>query len=162
MGAVAVVGVFMAGPLARAAAAQEAVYIVRHAERANDESNSPLSAEGHARADRLAGMLRDAGITDIFVSEFERTAQTVAPLASRLGIAPTAVPADDPGALLRRIRRIGPKARVLVAGHSDTVPALLKALGCKPPVTIAKAEYDNLFVVVARGTAGPACLRLRY
>jgi len=162
VGAVLVVGAFMAGPFARAAVAQEAVYIVRHAERADDESTSPLSAEGHARAARLAGMLRDAGITAIFVSEYQRTAQTVAPLASRLGITPTAVPADDPAALLHKIRRTGPKARVLVAGHSDTVPALLTALGCKPPVTIAKAEYDNLFVVVARGTAGPACLRLRY
>lgn len=162
VGAALVVGAFMGGPFARAAAAQEAVYIVRHADRANDESTSPLSVEGLARAARLADMLRDAGITDIFVSEYQRTAQTAAPLASRLGITPTAVPADDPGALLRKIRRTGPKARVLVAGHSDTVPALLTALGCKPPVTIAKAEYDNLFVVVARGTAGPACLRLRY
>jgi broad specificity phosphatase PhoE len=162
VGAVLVVGAFMAGPFARAAAAQEAVYIVRHAERADDESTSPLSAEGQARAARLAGMLRDAGVTDIFVSEYQRTAQTVAPLATRLGITPAAVPADDLAALLHRIRRTGPKARVLVAGHSDTVPALLKALGCKPTVTIAKAEYDNLFVVAARGAAGPVCLRLRY
>jgi broad specificity phosphatase PhoE len=161
-GAFLVIGAVLAGPFVTAAAAQEAVYVVRHAERVDDEKLSLLSAEGHARAARLAGILRDAGITRIFVTEYERTAQTAAPLAERLGLTPAVVPTGEMGALLEKLRAAGPKARVLVAGHSDTVPALLKALGCAEPITIAKAEYDNLFVVVAGGTSGPACLRLRY
>jgi broad specificity phosphatase PhoE len=72
------------------------------------------------------------------------------------------VRADDMGALLEQLRATGPKARVLVAGHSDTVPALLKALGCTEPITIAKAEYDNLFLVIPGDKASPLQLRLRY
>jgi broad specificity phosphatase PhoE len=158
----AVLTASVTGPVVCAATAQEAVYLVRHAERVDDAKDSLLSAEGHARAARLAEMLRDAGITHIFVSEYQRTAETAAPLAARLGITPQAVPADDRDALLARVRAAGPKARVLIAGHSDTVPALLKLLGCTQPITIAKAEYDNLFVVLPGEKATPMLLRLRY
>jgi phosphohistidine phosphatase SixA len=162
VGALLVAGAALAGPLARNAAAQEVVYVVRHAERADDEKLSLLSAEGHGRAARLAGILRDAGITHIVVTEYQRTAQTAAPLAGRLGLTPAVIPADDPAALLSGLRAAGPKARVLVAGHSDTVPALLKALGCREPITIAKTEYDNLFLVIPRDNTSPVLLRLRY
>jgi broad specificity phosphatase PhoE len=158
----AVLAASVVGPVVCAATAQEAVYLVRHAERVDDAKDSLLSAEGHARAARLAEMLRDAGITHIFVSEYRRTAETAAPLAARLGITPQAVPANDRDALLVKVRAAGPKARVLIAGHSDTVPALLMLLGCTQPITIAKAEYDNLFVVIPGDKAAPLLLRLRY
>ena len=152
----------LGGPVLRVATAQEAVYLVRHAERVDDAKDSLLSAEGRARAARLAGMLRDAGITHIFVSEYQRTAETAAPVAARLGITVQKIPADRLDALLARVRAAGPKARILIAGHSDTVPALLKALGCTQQVTIAKAEYDNLFVVISGDKTGPVLVRLRY
>jgi broad specificity phosphatase PhoE len=152
----------LGGPLLRVATAQEAVYLVRHAERLDDAKDSLLSAEGRARAAHLAEMLRDTGITHIFVSEYRRTAETAAPVAARLGITVQKIPADRPDALLARVRAAGPKARILIAGHSDTVPALLKALGCTQQVTIAKAEYDNLFVVIPGDKAGPVLVRLRY
>jgi phosphohistidine phosphatase SixA len=144
--------------------AQEAIYIVRHAERASDEPLSPLSAEGHARAARLADILRDAGITAIFVTEYERVAQTAQPTATRLGLTPTVIMADDTSGLVAKVHALGPSARVLIAGHSDTVPKLLAALGYATPVTIAKGEFDNLFVVIPGKPPGvpPVVLRLRY
>ena len=36
---------------------------------------------------------------------------------------------------------------VLVVGHSNTVPAIIRALGATEPVTIADSEYDDWFVV---------------
>jgi broad specificity phosphatase PhoE len=158
----AVAAASVVGPVVCAATAQEAVYLVRHAERVDDARDSLLSAEGRARAAHLAEMLRDAGITAIFVSEYRRTAETAAPLAARLGITAVKVPADQLGVLLARVRAAGPKARILIAGHSDTVPALLKALGCTQQVTIAKAEYDNLFIVIPGDKVAPRLLRLRY
>ena len=136
-GAALVLVASLGGPLVGRAAAQEAIYLIRHAERASDEKTSLLSEDGQARAARLADVLRDAGITHIFVSEYQRTAQTVEPLAARLGVTPKVVPADERGALLAAIRAAGPKARILVSGHSDTVPDLLMMMGCRPPVTIA-------------------------
>jgi phosphohistidine phosphatase SixA len=154
----------MAVACAAPASAQEAIYIVRHAERASDEPLSPLSAAGRARAARLADILRDAGITAVFVTEYERTAQTAQPTAARLGLAPTVNKADDTPGLVAKVRALGSSARVLIAGHSDTVPKILAALGYSTPVTIAKGEYDNLFVVMPAKTSGapPVVLRLRY
>jgi broad specificity phosphatase PhoE len=159
----AVLSVLFATVCAQPASAQEAIYIVRHAERASDDTQSLLSAEGHARAARLADLLRDAGVTAVFVSEYERTAQTVQPTAARAGLTPTVHKADDTPGLVAAVRALGPKARVLVAGHSDTVPAILAALGYATPVTIAKGEFDNLFVVVpGPASTPPLVLRLRY
>jgi len=49
---------------------------------------------------------------------------------------------------------------VLVVGHSNTLPGVIKALGITEPVSIAEEDYDNLFVVI-RGEK-PSLLRLHY
>ena len=61
-----------------------------------------------------------------------------------------------------RIRKDNPNDVVLVVGHSDTVPELLRLLGHPEPVTIAPAEYDNLFVAIPDKGGPPTVLRLRY
>jgi len=66
----------------------EAIYIVRHAERLDDEKLSRSLEKATRGRPASPRILRDAGITHIFVSEYQRTAQTAAPLAARLGIRP--------------------------------------------------------------------------
>jgi hypothetical protein len=51
---------------------------------------------------------------------------------------------------------------VLFVGHSNTMPALLKALGYSTPIKIPETEYDNLFVVIPKSDGSPTVLRLRY
>jgi broad specificity phosphatase PhoE len=145
------------------ATAQEVVYLVRHAERLDSSTDSPLSAEGRARATRLAQMLRDAGITAIYVTEFQRTAQTAQPLADLLKLPLIKTPATDPDALISRLRSSDSRARVLVVSHSDRLPVLLHDLGYAPEMTIAATEYDDLFVVVPGDRPGTSIvMRLRY
>ena len=72
-----------------AVAAQEAVFVVRHAERADTSADSVLSPAGEFRAQRLGAMLRDAGITRIYTTNVRRTVQTAAPLAAALRLTPT-------------------------------------------------------------------------
>ena len=51
---------------------------------------------------------------------------------------------------------------VLVVGHSEIRPqAPLRLLGHPEPVTIAPAEYDNLFVAIPNKGGPPTVLRLR-
>lgn len=150
--------------LPSAALAQSAVFIVRHAERADAGMSAgtsidpDLSEAGRARADSLGGMLKDARITQIYVTEFKRTRQTAEPLAKLLQIEPTVVSSKDMPGLVERVK--GASGNVLVVGHSNTVPGILKALGVEDAVAIADSEHDNLFVVT-RG-ASPSLLRLRY
>lgn len=156
---------------ATAAAAQQVIYVVRHAERADSApaagqamtapaNDPPLSAAGHARAARLAAMLRSADIWQVLATEFQRTRQTGAPLAKALNLEVTTSPAREPDALLARIREA--KGNVLVVGHSNTVPELLKRLGVKDPITIPESEYDNLFIVTRPASGEPILVRLRF
>jgi phosphohistidine phosphatase SixA len=144
------------------AAAQEAIYVVRHAERADQSTDSPLSATGTARARHLADVLKDAGITHVFTSERLRTIDTAAPTAAAIHVHANQMPAADTSALAAKISTLGAHDRALVVGHSNTVPELLRALHVAAIVTIADEEYDNLFVVVPQQNNAPTLLRLKY
>jgi broad specificity phosphatase PhoE len=141
-----------------AADAQSTIFIVRHAEKANDPGDDPeLSESGRARAEALAEMLKDAGITAIYVTEFKRTQQTVAPLAQRLGIKVT-IRSAKAADLAQKLRATPGDA--LVIGHGNTIPDLIKELGIATPISIAENDYDNLFVVVL--DEKPRLIRLHY
>ena len=145
--------------LAPLASAESFVVIVRHAEKANDSDKDPnLSDAGRKRAEELAQMLKDAGITAIYTSEFKRTQETAAPLAQALSITPVVVPAKDVAALATKLRE--GKGNTLVVGHGNTIPDLVKALGIDAAINIPENDYTSFFVV----TLGekPQLLRLRY
>ena len=117
-----------------------------------------LSDVGRARANALAALLQDAKITAIFTTEYKRTRDTAQPLATATGIAAAAVDSKDAAGLIARVKASA--GNVLVVGHSNTVPDVIKALGVTEPVAIADDQFDNLFVVI-RGDR-PALLRLHY
>jgi len=148
------------------AEAQRLVLLVRHAERADGgappagmqgPADPDLSAEGHARAGRLATMLADAGITRIVVTEFRRTAQTAEPLARRLALTPDRMAAADVKTLTARLAAAADDV-VLVVGHSNSIPSIVAALG-GPKITIAESDYGNLFILVP---ATRTLTKLRY
>ena len=140
--------------------AQRAIILVRHSERLDSSSDSPLSDVGRARSERLASELKDAGITAIYTSQYRRTIETAEPLAKALGIKPEVVAANEQPKLLERLRTVNRNDVVLIVGHGNTVPALIKDLGAKEEVTIAESEYSNLFILVPGST--PLLLRLRF
>ena len=122
------------------------VYLVRHAERAEDGTNDPhISSDGEARASLLARMLADAGIQRIHSTSYQRTRETAVPLAEQLGIEVDAYDASDLPGLAARLRDEG--GRHLVVGHSNTTPEAVAALGGDPGGPIAEDEYDRLYVV---------------
>ncbi|HEY1913434.1 MAG TPA: phosphoglycerate mutase family protein [Vicinamibacterales bacterium] len=157
-----IVALLIAAAIAPRAGGQEAIYLVRHAERTSTAADSPLSAAGQARARRLATSLRDAGITKIFTTDLRRTIQTAAPLAKTINLRPTVIAASDTAALIASVHAASLHDRLLIVGHSNTVPDVLRALGVNPEITIADTEFDNLFIVIPRGDAPPMMLRLRY
>jgi phosphohistidine phosphatase SixA len=148
------------------AVAQTAVFIVRHAERADTAAGGTpmmaadpnLSAAGRVRARSLATTLKDAGITAIFATEFKRTQQTAAPLAKALGLTVVTIAAADSAGLVAKIK--ASPGNVLVVSHSTRAPEVIKGLGVDTPPAVAESEFDNLFIVT-RGEK-PALLRLHY
>src|SRR5205085_354526 len=94
----------LGGLLAPTAAGQSTIFIVRHAEKAQGGGDDPvLSEAGQARAESLANLLKDAGISAIYTSEVKRTQQTAAPLARTLHLDPTIVAAKDRAALMAQL-----------------------------------------------------------
>ena len=140
------------------------VILTRHAEK-NIEPNNPdpdLSAEGQARAQELARMFGDAGIKAIYATQYKRTQQTVKPLADKIGVAPAQVEAKNTAELVRQIRAQHNGDVVFVAGHNNTVPEIIAALGGPQLPIIPETEYDNLYVLTIYRVGKAKLLKLKY
>ena len=133
-------------------AAMTTVFVVRHAEKAVDGTrNPPLSVEGVAHAERLAALLgsgrEGARLAAIYATEFRRTRQTAEAVAARAGLRVKVLPAANVAAVAEDVKAHHRGSAVLVVGHSNTVPALIQALGGKAVPPIGEAEYGRLYVV---------------
>ena len=148
------------------ALAQKAVILVRHAELEGAAMAEPkhlaLSTVGEQRAKRLADLLKDAGINAIYVTDFARTNKTAEPLYRELNMQPVVLPKGDPRELVERVRKQHANETVLMVGHTDTLPGLIKALGHSEDIKIESQDYSNLFVLVPKSEGAPTFLRIRY
>lgn len=167
-------------PLALAHRAQAAqpgphtVILVRHAEKdsAKDKNDPPLTELGTRRAEELARLLGHAGVTRLVASEYRRTQATLAPLAQACGVALETRPAKELDALAAELAAAPSGSLTVVAGHSNTVPALAKALGVTLSELdangyLADDQYDRLFVLTvgagqAETQSRSLALELRY
>ena len=150
--------------------------LVRHGESAPARDDRPfplvdghgdpeLSPLGLDQAERVADRLEHEDVSAIYVTTLQRTAQTAAPLAARLGIEPR-VEADlrevylgewEGGSFRRHVAEGHPAAiRMFTEGRWDAIP------GAEPNDTfatrvrgavdrIASAHADESVVVVAHG-----------
>jgi len=157
---------FLMAPLILASArltdAQQAIFLVRHAEQSVETEDPELTEVGKKRARALASVLKDAGTNVIYTTERRRAIQTAEPIAKSLNIETKRLPLRDLDGLVGRLRIQDAHDRVLVVSHSLALPRLLKALGHPLEVTIPLDEYDNLFVIVPKSEGSPMVLRLRY
>ena len=151
---------------AQTAAGTTTVIIVRHAEKAAEPAADPaLTPAGSARAEALVDVVKDAGVRAVVSTQFVRTRATVAPAAARLGLATETADARAPDhvrALAARILSAYRGGTVLVAGHSNTVPDIVAALGAPKPAAICDAEYDNLYVVTIPPSGAASVVHARY
>ena len=134
---------------AAAADAPRLIYLVRHAERADDGTDSDLSSQGFERAQRLADFLRHVPVQAIYATNYQRTQKTVAPLAAAKGLTTRVLSADKTEALAGELRESSAGV-VVVAGHSNTIPQLIEQLG-GGQVVIGHGDYDNVFLLILTG-----------
>jgi phosphohistidine phosphatase SixA len=149
---------------ASAADATTTIVIVRHAEKATDDPRDPsLSDAGQARAAALATALEGAEVGAIYATQFKRTRGTGELLAKKSGIGVTVRPIANPDAaayaeaLARDVLAKEAGKTVVIIGHSNTVPELVKAFAGRSVPALTEEDYDRLFIVV-RPPSGPARL----
>lgn len=125
------------------------VYLVRHAEKVTGDAagrDPALTVDGQARAETLANLLADKSITHIHSSDYIRTRDTAAPLASITGLAIDIYDPRDLPSLAEKIKNQA--GRHLVVGHSNTIPETVIALGGQGGTAIDEtSEYDRLYQV---------------
>jgi broad specificity phosphatase PhoE len=140
------------------------VILVRHAEK-NIEPNNPdpdLSPAGQERAQELARMFAGAGVNAIYATEYKRTQQTVKPLADRTGVSPQLVEAKQTPELAKDILTKHRGQTIFVAGHNNTVPKIIEALGGDALPDIPESEFDNLFIVTIYRFGKAKVVQLKY
>jgi len=140
------------------------IILVRHAEKSTAPADDPaLSAAGSARAQALARRLAHAGVGAIVTTQWTRTRATAAPLAAARSIVPIEV--STSGAMhvedvVAKLRKLDADV-VLVVGHSNTVPAIILALGGPAVDAIGEADYDRM-LVLELGDHPPRLVDARY
>ncbi|MHB0961759.1 MAG: histidine phosphatase family protein [Gemmatimonadaceae bacterium] len=155
------------GASAQRAAGEKLVFVVRHAEKANATEQDPsLSDIGRARAIALAVALRDAGVSEVFVTQRKRTRETAAVLTAARQLTAHVVPfgastPDHAAAVAAAVRQATGNA-VLVVGHSNTVTRIVAALGGPRLPELCDAAYSNLFIVRLPARGSPTFVRAHF
>lgn len=150
------------------------VFLIRHAERAEEpRQDPPLTEKGVARSEALARLLSTAGVKAIYTSQFARTKLTAEPLAKQLGITATPlslkISPSNPRAIAEEstketVDKILSHAggSVLVVGHSNSIPDVIKMLGGDVVPTIDEKKFDDLFVVTVYANGKAKVTHLKY
>jgi phosphohistidine phosphatase SixA len=140
------------------------VILVRHAEK-KIEPNNPdpdLAPAGVERAQEIARAFGESGVNVIFATQFKRTQQTVKPLADRTVVPITLLDANQTDELVKRIQTDLRGKTVFVAGHNNSVPAIVSKLSGETYPVIPETEYDNLFVVTIYRFGKAKVMKLKY
>ncbi|KIG17510.1 hypothetical protein DB30_03211 [Enhygromyxa salina] len=134
------------------------IYVVRHAEKQQlpedapeaARKDPPLSREGQLRA---MGLTEDVPVRDIdavYVTKTKRSKDTASAVVALNSVELITYPPQDTDGLVERLRRRHGQ-QVLVVGHSNTIPLLLKGLGVPEAVEIDEAQYGDMWVVTLHG-----------
>ena len=132
-----------------------------------ESSDPPLSPSGLERAELLADFLQDidvvAGVDAIYASDRQRTQQTAARLADRLGLEIQLADPYDVEPFMARVLSEHKGEIVLVVTHSDIIAPLVEELhGSKNLPPIETDEYGNLYIVTIPSFGKVKTLRLHY
>jgi len=136
--------------------AKKIIVLVRHAEKSTSTSKDPsLSPKGELRAKSLLSTLENTPLTGLIATPYKRTQETLHPMSEQRGL-PMIIVAISSGvtahidATVKAIQsRTG---NVLVAGHSNTLPLIISALGGPQINPIGEDEYSNMYILSLSAT----------
>lgn len=130
------------------------IIVVRHAEKASDDPKDPgLSDQGKIRANKLAEILKHTDLEAIFTTQYKRTQQTGLPAASKAGIEVQVRPATRENSktyaaeLLKEIRKKFRGKTVLIVGHSNTAPEIVKQMTGIDVGPIDESTFNRFYVI---------------
>jgi broad specificity phosphatase PhoE len=140
------------------------VILVRHAEKKLEPDNPDpdLAPEGVERAQQIARVFAEAGVNAIYATQYKRTQQTVKPLADRIRVPVTLLNSNQTDELVSRIQTTHRGQTIFIAGHNNSVPAIVSLLSNETFPQIPESEYDNLFIVTIYRFGKAKVTKLKY
>ena len=137
------------------------VYLVRHAEKADDGTDDPpLAIAGRIRVQTLKALLADVSLSHVRTTDWKRTRDTARPFAVEAGLELVMYDPRELEAVAAEIRAT-PGCH-LVVGHSNTTPQLVAALGGDSGGEIDDLEYDRLYILVIEAGRTTVTTLLRF
>ena len=145
------------------AAAQQAVIVVRHAEKADQTPDTALSAEGPGAGQ---GPGRSAARRRRHPHHHQRVSAARGRPRRRSRRRSGSPPSRCRRATCRRWWRgcapSIPASIVVVVGHSNTIPPMLTVLGWPNTLDLHEGDYDNVFVLAPHPGQRASMVRLKY
>src|SRR5689334_9132614 len=97
------------------------VFVVRHAEKASDAADTPLSEAGRERAECLARTLKDAHIDAVLTTQYVRTKQTAEPTIKQSHAHAESFDAKASSQIVAAAKEAAKTGDVLIVAHSNTI-----------------------------------------
>lgn len=133
------------------------VFVMRHLAKEQGSSKDPeLSKVGQQQAKQLSELEIIEEVEHAFYTPYKRTFQSL----SYIDVTKTSYQPGNPEQLVNTIKSDFCGKSVLVVGHSNTVPAIIKALGAKfgvsyagrplhkePEIILNESDYGSIFRV---------------
>jgi len=133
------------------------VFVLRHFEKEEAEGKDPnLSKRGQSQAKKLSQLPMLKGVSHGFYTPYKRTYQTL----EHLDIQKSVYDPSQPESLIEHIKNNYCGKSVVIAGHSNTVPDLVKllggrfvvsyagqSLGQEPVIHLSESDYGSVFRV---------------
>ncbi|MFK7948186.1 MAG: YHS domain-containing (seleno)protein [Saprospiraceae bacterium] len=139
------------------------IILVRHAEKVQDGTKNPtLTKDGILRSIQLAYMLRADSIAGVFSTNYERTIKTAEPTANFHDLPVLKYSPRNHEVFINNLLMQYRGKKVLVVGHSNTIPNIVQILTGKPQWQIKDYIYNDLFVVTVVNKGEGQLLHLKY
>lgn len=128
------------------------VIVVRHADKLNDSSRDPiLSDAGDQQAQALAKKLTALTLSQAIASNYQRTQLTIKPTADAHNINLTIVGTQKGiethvAKIVALVKSIN--GNTIIAGHSNTVPLIIAALGGPKIDDLDESSYGDLYQLI--------------
>lgn len=140
--------------------AQTTFILVRHAEKEGTGKDPVLTKEGEERSRALVQLFDKQKIDAIMSTNFNRTRNTVEPIAKAKGINTQIYGSMNEPDVVKLIDAGG---TVLICGHSNTIPALANLLlGKNQFANYEDSDYGNILIITTSAIGKATVTHLKY
>ena len=115
------------------------------------------------RAEKLATLLSETSLNKIYSTNYKRTIQTATPTANKQNLTIVNYEALEHDKLIEDILENNKEGKVLVVGHSNTIPNFLNTLtNTSDYPELSEDAYDNLYIVHTKSKGDSEVINLKF